>query len=126
MELIIRSADPGGLRGGTRSLLDRGDAGMILVKDSLLPVICRSGAVDKPPSEDEESNCFRLKSCFKQSRAISYYYNRSIVSPYQFIFPIYFYYSIEINLIDSKNKIFHPRVKNSFFTKICINLNIVL
>lgn len=89
MELIIRSADPGGLRGGTRSLLDRGDAGMILVKDSLLPVICRSGAVDKPPSEDEESNCFRPKSCFKQSRVIS---SSKITRPhfYQFIFPITF------------------------------------
>ena len=62
---MIRSAEPGGLRGGTRSLLDRGDAGMILVKDSLLPVMCRVGTtVDNPPSEDDESYCFRLKSCF--------------------------------------------------------------
>lgn len=36
---VIRSPEPGGLRGGTRSRFTLGDGGRILVKDSLLPVI---------------------------------------------------------------------------------------
>jgi len=65
LELTMRSAKPGGLRGGIRSRLARGDAGRILVKDSLLPAIWRKGVIGKAPSEVEVSYCFRLRSCIE-------------------------------------------------------------
>lgn len=62
----MRSAEAGGLRGGILSRLDLGDAGRILVRDSLLPVMWRRGVVNTPPSEVEDiSYCLKLKSCIK-------------------------------------------------------------